>query len=187
MKTKVKSIVIFGAIVLIIGIILSNEGIIAQKNTKENKPNVNITVNKKTDKDGNITQYDSTYSYSWSGNSQNPKEMDSIFQNFDKQFGNHRLLIPNSKFDNDSSFFSDKPFLFSDSLFFSHHFGSNNNQKMMQHINEMMRQQEAMMNMFFNNQPFGHEPILKVPDDIQSQPQQKVTPKNQSYNNGIEL
>jgi hypothetical protein len=56
------------------------------KNT--NKPNIKINVKIKRDNNGNIISYDSSYVMTWSSNGQkNPKQIDSILQNLNLDFG----------------------------------------------------------------------------------------------------
>lgn len=51
------------------------------------RPQVNWKVNKEFDKQGNLIRYDSTYSWSYSGNSAKLQiEDDSLFNSFKKQF-----------------------------------------------------------------------------------------------------
>jgi len=57
------------------------------KKEKQNKPDVKIRVNREYDDKGNITRFDSTYSYSWSGTGEAPANIDSIFRGFNQTFG----------------------------------------------------------------------------------------------------
>jgi hypothetical protein len=191
MKTKFNFRIILlaalatGTIVLL----FFSQGLKAQKNEKGQKPNVKISVNKKTDQNGNVVQYDSTYSYSWSGNTSSPENSDSVFQSIDKQFGNNSFFgKQHFGIFNDSDFFS-----VNDSSFFgntSKFFGSNSD--INKEMERMMQQQEAMMEHFFGknsfnfrSNPFFNEPLLKVPDGVK--PKDEVTPKKESYKSGIEL
>lgn len=195
MKTKTKFrylalgnlIIIFGVLVISI-----NFETMAQINDcKNNKPNVQISVKKQTDKNGNITSYDSTYISTWSGNNINPDERDSIFQNIEKQFQDKQY--GNNSFGIDSAFSLNNDFLDNDSLFFgdifdSHFYEYHNN--VMKEMEEMMRKNEALFEHFFNTIPNNNKPLFKTPEDSissQPQPQPKVLPQQENYNKGIEL
>jgi hypothetical protein len=73
------------------------------KKSNPNKPDIRVKVNKEFDDKGNMTRYDSTYSYSWSGGGQIPFSADSTF-------GKPRGQLRNG---NDSIEF--QPFFFNDS------------------------------------------------------------------------
>ncbi len=51
-----------------------------------NQPKVNYDVKKEYDKDGNLTNYDSTYSWYWSGDGSYWQNYDSLFKQFHQQF-----------------------------------------------------------------------------------------------------
>ena len=86
----------------------------AQKSDqKPNKPNEKSTVKREYDDKGNLIKFDSTYTYSWSGDttlnkSFSPKDLESFFS---EHFGNQA----------DSSFFGN-PFPDGIEQFFSHSF-----------------------------------------------------------------
>lgn len=50
------------------------------------KPKIDIHVNKKFDKQGNLQRYDSTYSWSWSGSNLQNKQMDSLMNTLPLDF-----------------------------------------------------------------------------------------------------
>jgi hypothetical protein len=51
-----------------------------------NQPKVHYDINKEYDKDGNLTNYDSTYSWYWSGDGSLWQNYDSLFKQFHRQF-----------------------------------------------------------------------------------------------------
>jgi hypothetical protein len=129
-------------------------------------PKVNIKVNKQTDKNGNVTRYDSTYVWSWSGNENVPENMDSLISSMHKRF------FKNDFFDKDSLFSKQFQSGFqnlNDSSFFSGNFG--------QFFNDDFGSLDKMMQNFFKQ-----EPLLKVPDDAvkpaPKQPKKKVEKQN---------
>lgn len=112
-----------------------------QKTTeKALKPDENIQVNKEYDEQGNLTKYDSIYSYSYSSNG---KLNDSLKMQFLKHFNNH-------------SFFNDS---FFDDLFkqdsITGHFNPKNffydgfmNQD--EQIKNMIKRMDSIQQQFFN-------------------------------------
>ncbi len=119
----------------------------------KNEPKISIKVNKQTDKNGNITRYDSTYEWSWTGNGKVPSNVDSMLNKIQDQFSfnqfgdNDMFKMP---FDNnDSSFVSDNY-----GEMFEKEFGNFDN------INQLIKSQRKMMENFFNNAP-----ILTVPEN----------------------
>ncbi|MEN3322373.1 hypothetical protein VP395_01415 [Mariniflexile soesokkakense] len=104
------------------------------------KPDENIQVNKEYDEYGNLTKYDSIYSYSYSSNG---KLNDSLKMQFQKHFNNHSFF--------NDSFFDD--FFKQDSI--SGHFNPQNffydgfmNQD--EHIKSMMKRMDSIQQQFFN-------------------------------------
>lgn len=73
----------------IIGAMLFSAQVMAQDKTGKSKaqPDVRVKVQKEYDDQGNITRYDSTYSYSWSGDGETPCDIDSLFKGFNRGFG----------------------------------------------------------------------------------------------------
>ena len=91
-----------------------------KKTNDKNKPDVNIKVNRKYDKNGNVISYDSTYSSVYSNFKNDTLKRDSIMRSFENGM--------NQKFSfSDDPFFKD--FFFGDSVkgndFFSRGFFSN--------------------------------------------------------------
>lgn len=72
--------------IILLLIVLFSTNIQAQNNN-QTEPKVDIKVTKKTDENGNLISYDSTYVKTWSNSNISGFEMDSIMQNFNNQFG----------------------------------------------------------------------------------------------------
>jgi hypothetical protein len=173
MKTNLRTKVGFGfltaiAIVFVLSFITQN--ISGQKNDDPSsgknagKPKIDIKVNKDIDKDGNITRYDSTYSWSWSNDGQIPENIDSIFRSMHQNFFQHSMF-------DDSLFFSmpldfKVPF-FNDSLwnshfdkdFFNYDFGN---------IEKLLQERNKWIEKYFRNEPF-----LMIPDNKETLPPDK--------------
>jgi hypothetical protein len=147
----------------------------AQKkdNPSGKDPKVSIKVNKQTDKNGNVTRYDSTYVWSWSGNENAPENMDSLISSLHKSFFRNHFSDADSLFSdpfqwgfqnlNDSSFFSGNF-----EQFFKNDFGS---------FDKIMKDHQKMMKDFFKQ-----EPLLKVPDEVvpsaPKEPKKKIEKQN---------
>ncbi len=120
--------------------------------SKEDLPNQNIVVNKEYDDNGNLVNYDSTYSYYYSTIKQDSVLEDSIFNNFMNQF-------------NRSYSFSDHPFFknffFEDSLmmfdFYKKDFFYDRFRNNMERMDSLFREMDIMKNDFFRKQT---NPIL---------------------------
>ncbi|MCX7863207.1 MAG: hypothetical protein N2449_09470 [Bacteroidales bacterium] len=144
------------------------------------KPKVQYHVNKEVDEHGNIIRYDSTYTWSWSNIDSNYEAInnDSIFSKFFKDW--------RSPFDDDSLFFSFKPFSFPS--FDDEWFNIDKQmQKMMQYHQQIMKQHEEMMKRFLEPKP-----LIPAPDDNTNKPQQNMknspTKKTSSNNQqGIDM
>jgi hypothetical protein len=136
---------------LIVVAMLISSGCSGQTNKKNSsdevpgKPKTSIRVNKEFDKEGNLIRYDSTYSYSNSGN--NLLTNDSVFDDFKDHF-------------NRSYFFSNEPyfehFFFDDSLmmrdfykddFFIHRFRNNSTA-----MDSLFLKMDKFKNEFFEKQ-----------------------------------
>ncbi len=111
------------------------------------QPDTIVKVNKKYDKNGNLIQYDSLYSYYYSNIAKDSVLRDSILSQFKKLF-------------NEKYFFSEEPYFnklfFEDSLlkydFYKKDFFSNrflNNSKQME---QMFREMDSLKNIFFEEQ-----------------------------------
>lgn len=107
----------------IFGIILAQP----KKETKNNSPKEDIKVNKKFDEQGNLIQYDSTYTYNWSSdttfmNQMSPEDLQKFFGgNFG--FFNDSTMVGHSFFDGFDKMFSDHFGMMSDSTL-TKNFGS---------------------------------------------------------------
>jgi hypothetical protein len=104
------------------------------KDNKKNAPKEDIKVNKKYDEHGNLIQYDSTYTYNWSGdttmiNQMSPEEMKKLFKEH-FNFFNDSSMTDDSFFGNFDQMFSDHFGMMTDSVvakrFGQNHFHSFN-------------------------------------------------------------
>lgn len=107
------------------------------------KPDESITVNKEYDEFGNLTRYDSIYSYSYSSNG---KLSDSLKLKFQKHFNNHSIF--------DDDFFED--FFGKDSItggFYPENFFHNGFINHNKHIENMMKRMDSIQQLFFYDDP----------------------------------
>ena len=178
---------------------LTNQSIAQEsKGNKPAKPDVKIKVNKEYDEKGNVTRYDSTYSYSWSGNGQFPSNIDSVFRGFNHGFefgGNIDSMLNHMGFNwslNGRDFFDqqlsqhNKHFeeffrhgmLPKDSTIdHNHDFFGNDMQK-------MFKQQQQLMERFLKQFNMFHDSLLVNPIDTVPSinlPKNKIKPQNQNY------
>jgi hypothetical protein len=122
-----------------------------------NKPKTSIDVKKKYDKNGNVVQYDSSYSYVYSNIKGNDRLRDSILNSFRNDF-------------NEKYFFSNEPFFknffFDDSLmnrdffrndYFFKHFRSN-----MDRMNSLFEGMDSVKNEFFKAPGTQSDPGTQV-------------------------
>jgi hypothetical protein len=154
------------------------------------KPDVKIKVNKEYDNKGNVTRYDSTYSYSWSGNGQIPADADSLLKGF-----SHHFYFGNSA----DSVFNGMGFegLFGNDPFFSQPFSRNEKQFeeffnrnlfpadssfednpadfFNRDFREMIKQQQQRMEQFYKQLYFDSDSLKITPGD--TIPSRKTTPK----------
>lgn len=162
------------------------------KKSNPNKPDVRVKVNKEFDDKGNLTRYDSTYSYSWSGSGQVPINADSIFgkSNGSLWFGNdsafnHTFFFNDNQLNEILKFYSRQGLLpDNDSLessrykdFFKHHqafadpfFDVDPFNSFEKQLEEMMKQKQDIMDQFFNQRP---ELKKSQKDTIQQAPTQR--------------
>jgi hypothetical protein len=185
-KKFIPVIILVVFLMVSVPMILLNQGISAQNQGKDsiNNPDVHISVNKKTDEKGNITEYDSTYTYSYHSKNSNEAVFDSIMHNFQNQFDLHKFGHNFMDEDFKNNFFSNSP-LANDSNF--HHFGDFD-RMMHAHMVDMMKEQEEMMKMLFNDDLFRNEPILKVPEGVvPDKKEQRPDPKKEKYSPVVEL
>ena len=82
---------------------------------QDNKPKVEIDVKKQFDENGNITGYDSSYSWTWKGENFPIEDLDSIFRKFHKNFDQFSFHFPPIPY----FFYHDNPL--NDSLWMSFH------------------------------------------------------------------
>jgi len=178
MSTPTRSFLVIS--LLIAGLSCLDPQTSAQEVNKSNKPDVKIKVNKEYDNKGNVTRYDSTYSYSWSGNGQIPADADSLLKGF-----NHHFYFGNSAdsifkgmdfeglFGNDP-FFS-QPFsrsgkqfeeLFNRNLFpTDSSFENNPYDPFNQDFREMIKQQQQRMDQFYKQLYFNNDSLIITPND----------------------
>jgi len=108
-----KMVMLFASVVL---------GLFSNAQTSvQSQPDVNIKVTTEYDESGNVIRYDSTYSYSYSGN--NLSMFDSIYRNFYPDFQMNSMNFSSHRFMNEP-FFSDPNFPFGSNLFFQDFFES---------------------------------------------------------------
>ena len=113
------------------------------KTTKKIEPKTDYKVNKEYDKNGNLTKYDSTYTYYYSNVDKKSLMKDSVVEKLNKLFTTHDF------FNNDPFFntpFSDKEF--SEENFFKEDFFRSNNEMMQ----KMLSQMDSLKNQFFLNE-----------------------------------
>ncbi len=146
-------------------VIISNSNNTHAQNKSESKPDVHINVNREFDKDGNITKYDSTYTWSWSSDGgQNIN--DSISAKF-PDIINNKMFFKNP-FSNQFSFFNDTT-LFDNDLMFG------NFEKQMQ---DMIQRQQQMFDEIYK----------QLPDSIENKKNDKIElQQNKPQNKGIDL
>lgn len=198
METK-KTFGIYYSLLLTIVICCYAEQMSAQEvaKSKPNKPDVRIKVNKEFDDKGNLTRFDSTYSYSWSDNGQIPMNADSIFNQFNhsfsfggdvdsvfNQFGfgtpffNQPFTHSKEQFD---KFFKGNQ-LPADSMFYS-----NPNDFFKRDYREILKQQQQLMDQFLKQMYPKGDPRLSPPNDsipLKIKPQDNFKPEKQDYLQG---
>lgn len=164
-----------------------------------NKPDIKYKVNKEYDKNGNITRYDSTYSYSWSSNGQIPFDIDSVYYHFknlgfinfdfDYTFNHLGESIP---FRNDSIFGKtfpnfDKQFedFFKNTPFSMDPFLDNNSKSYIGgDIQKQLFEHQKRMEQLFHDFYLNPDSINKTPNkNFQKNlmPQGKPRPQKQNY------
>ena len=124
-----------------------------QSNSKDilgnlnNMPNEDIKVNKEYDEDGNLTRYDSTYTYYYSNIDKNIAAKDSIYENFRKMF---EMSYPFSN----KSYFND--LFFQDTLlkydFYKDNFFLERFRQNSMHLDRMFLEMDSLKNKFFMEQ-----------------------------------
>ncbi len=77
----------YSAIVAVFSFFIMLSPLFAQDvDSTQSNPKIHWDVKKQLDKNGNITSYDSVYSWEWNGNNLSGVQMDSLFRNFDHHF-----------------------------------------------------------------------------------------------------
>jgi len=204
MKTKSSSLKNY---FLIVAIFITGLFCLAQQttaqdvnSTKTNKPNVRIKVKKEYDDKGNITRFDSTYSYSWSGNGQIPADADSMLRRFNNNFfeGNKLNSMFNQMgiswpFEDDSltnqpythfnrqfeEFFKSDPFPNDTS------FENSPYDLLGGDFRKILKQQQQRMDQFFHQLYFDQDSLIISPNDTitrkEVHPKGKINPEKQNY------
>lgn len=114
---------------------------------KKDTPQVNIKVDKKYDKDGNLIKYDSTYASYYSNIKNDTLLRDSIFSNFRNYF--HKNYSFSDRHFFNGFFFEDSllPYDFYKRDFFSSRFRNN-----MQQMDPLFWEIDSLKNHFFSEQ-----------------------------------
>ena len=141
--------------------------------TKNNKPDVHINVNRELDNNGNVIRYDSTYTWSWSNNGNQNMNGKFFTDSTNSKFSNH---LGNTDLLNDPFF---KSFSFSNDTTNNHILNNSNFDAMQQQMIEMMQRQQQMINEMFNQQQIS--PIPEKNNNQNSEPEKKHT------GNGIDI
>ena len=74
--------------IILLLVVLFSANIIYAQNSNQTEPKIDIKVTKKTDENGNIISYDSTYVKTWTSSNVSQTEIDSLMQEFSSRFGN---------------------------------------------------------------------------------------------------
>lgn len=115
--------------------------------TLKNEPKEKWSVNKEVDENGNITRYDSTYSWSYSTHDGNLSKvnLDSIMHSFDYFFEHESPFDWNQDF----SFFPSNDSLLKENFFKHDYFFDQWEQKNL-NIEEMMKEMDSIRNEYLN-------------------------------------
>lgn len=164
----IKAIIAVTVLIALAVILVNSVNAQKKDNPSKNKgqqPQVSIKVDKQTDKNGNVTRYDSTYSYSWSGQDNVPANIDSMMRGMQEHFKG--MPLGDKSFGFDDSFFNDSVFLGGNfkGMFDNKHFAD---------LQRMMAAQEKLFQQYFKQEPF-----LKVPDGVAPQQPKKKEKKEQ--------
>lgn len=121
-----------------------------QKDKKQesiNTPQESWSVNKETDENGNITRYDSTYTWSYSNlnGDSNTVKLDSVMQSFNDFFQSNSPFDWNDHF----SFFPKNDSLLMNNFFKHDYFFDQWNQHQL-NIEKMMKEMDSIRNEFLN-------------------------------------
>ena len=141
--------------ILILAVTLIFSGCKGQENKLENNklsdaknaPKEDIIVNKQYDEDGNLTKFDSTYTYFYSNIDNDTIAEDSIFTDFRKMFEFQYPFSYNPLFNN---------FFFQDSLmqydFYKEDFFSERFRQNMKQTEKLFQEMDSVKNKFFMEQ-----------------------------------
>jgi len=77
---------------------VNNKDSAAQYSTEQNKPQVSCKVNRQFDENGHLIRFDSTFSWSFSGNAAEMPGADSVLDAFRKQFSSGFLSFYGERF-----------------------------------------------------------------------------------------
>jgi len=110
-------------------------------------PKVDIKVNKKYDKKGNLISYDSTYTSYYSTKKRDKNLMDSLFKEFKPAFNEQFPFMTDQNFN--TLFFNDS-LLYND--FFHEDFFKKRFELNEQYMKKMMQQMDSVKNEFFRIQ-----------------------------------
>lgn len=116
-------------------------------NDAKNAPKEDIVVNKKYDKDGNLIEYDSTYTYFYSNIKNDTIAKDSIFKNFRKMFDAQYPFSHNPYFND--LFFQDSLLKYD---FYKEDFFSERFRKNIKHAEKIFHEMDSIKNEFFKKQ-----------------------------------
>jgi hypothetical protein len=114
---------------------------------KQSEPKIDIKVNKEYDKNGNLIQFDSTYSYFYSNIENNKNARDSIFNHFKKQF-NEKYFFSKEPFFND--FFFEDSLLFYD--FYKKDFFFNRFKNNMRKMDRLFLEMDSLKDSYYKKQ-----------------------------------
>jgi hypothetical protein len=93
MSTEKRVLLSYASILSILSFFILLSPLFGQeRDTLHNKPEVCIDIKKDFDEDGNLTGYDSSYSWFWSGKDLIPVDVDSLIRHFRKHSGGFGFL-----------------------------------------------------------------------------------------------
>jgi len=115
--------------------------------SKKNEPQENIMINKTFDENGNLVQYDSTYTYYYSNIEGKPEIADSILGEFRKEFNTQCPFLNTPFFDD--FFFNDDSMM---KRFYTHDYFTNKFEKNMKTMDQLFMDMDSIKNLFFKDQ-----------------------------------
>ncbi len=132
-----------------------------QGQNKSAKPEERINVQKETDENGNITRYDSTYFYSYSGSGEK-LNVDSLLQNFNRNFSLNFDSLSDFRFPDLSGHFNNNmDFFFGDDRFLN--------------FDEIFKEQQQLIEKIFRE---GQNQTLPNSKQQNFSPRKKNNPKD---------